>query len=214
LPIDVKICGIRTPEALHAATGAGARAVGFVFYPPSPRALTPDIASDLSRMLPTGVRAVGLFVDAGDGEISSVTERVPLNLLQLHGTETPQRVAEIRGRFGLPVMKAIRVATAADLAPLPDYEAVADWILFDAKAPSNVTSLPGGTGIAFDWQLLNRVSVRKPWMLSGGLNAANLAEAVSLTGAKRVDVSSGVEDRPGVKSMERIREFLAAAARL
>ncbi|HEX4504398.1 MAG TPA: phosphoribosylanthranilate isomerase [Alphaproteobacteria bacterium] len=214
MPIDVKICGIRTPEALHAATGAGARAVGFVFYPPSPRALTPDIAADLSRMLPTGVRAVGLFVDAGDGEIGAVTQRVPLDLLQLHGDETPRRVAEIRGRFGLPVMKAIRVATAVDLAPLPDYEAVADWILFDAKPPKNVTSLPGGTGIAFDWQLLKQVNVKKPWMLSGGLNAGNLGEAVSLTGAKMVDVSSGVEDRPGVKSVERIREFLGAAARL
>lgn len=185
-----------------------------MFYPPSPRALTPDVARDLSRMLPTGVRAVGLFVDASDAEIGTVTQRVPLDLLQLHGEETPHRVAEIRDRFGLPVMKAIRVATTEDLGPLPDYEAVADWILFDAKPPKNVTSLPGGTGIAFDWQLLTRVSVRKPWMLSGGLNAANLAEAVSLTGAKMVDVSSGVEDRPGAKSVARIREFLEAAGRL
>ena len=214
LSIDVKICGVRTPEALHAAAEAGARAVGFVFYPPSPRALTPDIARDLSRMLPTGVRAVGLFVDASDAEIGAVTGRVPLDLLQLHGRETPRRVAEIRGRFGLPVMKAIRVATGDDLAPLADYEAVSDWILFDAKPPKNVTSLPGGTGIAFDWQLLRNVTVGKPWMLSGGLTADNLAEAVSLTGAKMADVSSGVEDRPGVKSVERIREFLAAAARL
>ena len=214
LSIDVKICGIRTPETLHAATEAGARAIGFVFYPPSPRALTPDIAADLSRMLPTGVRAVGLFVDASDAEIGAVTQRVPLDLLQLHGEETPRRIAEIRGRFGLPVMKAIRVATADDLTPLPDYETVADWILFDAKPPKNVTSLPGGTGIAFDWQLLKSVTVRKPWMLSGGLNAENLAEAVSLTGARMIDVSSGVEDRPGVKNPERIREFLAAAASL
>jgi phosphoribosylanthranilate isomerase len=185
-----------------------------VFYPPSPRALTPDIARDLSRLLPTGVRAVGLFVDAGDAEIGAVTGRVPLDMLQLHGEETPRRIAEIRARFALPVMKAIRVATADDLAPLPDYEAAADWILFDAKPPRNVTALPGGTGIAFDWQLLRTVSVRKPWMLSGGLTAANLAEAVALTGAKMVDVSSGVEDRPGAKSVARIREFLAAAARL
>ncbi len=214
LSIDVKICGIRTPEALHAATEAGARAVGFVFYPSSPRALTPDIARDLARMLRTGVRAVGLFVDASDAEIGAVTGRVPLDMLQLHGGETPRRVAEIRGRFGLPVMKAIRVATEDDLKPLPDYESAADWILFDAKPPRNVTSLPGGTGIAFDWQLLQRVNIRKPWMLSGGLNADNLAEAVSLTGAKMVDVSSGVEDRPGMKSVEKIREFIAAAARL
>jgi phosphoribosylanthranilate isomerase len=185
-----------------------------VFFPPSPRALTPDIARDLSRMLPTGVRAVGLFVDASDEQIGAVTGQVPLDMLQLHGDETPRRVAEIRGRFGMPVMKAIRVATAGDLEPLREFEAVADWILFDAKPPKNATSLPGGTGIAFDWQLLQRVAVRKPWMLSGGLTAVNLAEAVSLTAARAVDVSSGVEDRPGIKSAGLIREFLAAAARL
>jgi phosphoribosylanthranilate isomerase len=188
--------------------------VGFVFYPPSPRALTPDIAGNLARMLPTGTRAVGLFVDASDDQIASVTARVPLDMLQLHGHETPRRVAEIRGRFQTPVMVAIRVATAADLVPLPDYEAVADWILFDAKPPPSVTTLPGGTGIAFDWQLLQRVKIVRPWMLSGGLNAGNLVEAVSLTGLKAVDVSSGVEDAPGMKSTTLIREFLAVAARL
>jgi phosphoribosylanthranilate isomerase len=186
--------------------------VGFVFYPPSPRALTPDIAGNLARMLPTGVRSVGLFVDASDDQIAEVTARVPLDLLQLHGDETPHRVADIRGRFGVPVMKAIPVATAEDLVPLTDYEGVADWILFDAKPPKNVTALPGGTGIAFDWQLLQRVKVTRPWMLAGGLTAANLAEAVALTGARMVDVSSGVEERPGVKSVARIREFLATAA--
>jgi phosphoribosylanthranilate isomerase len=214
LSIDVKICGIRTPEALLAAVEGGARAVGFVFYPPSPRALTPDIAGNLARMLPTGARAVGLFVDPSDDQIASVTARVPLDMLQLHGNETPRRVAEIRGRFQVPVMKAIRVATASELVPLADYELVADWILFDAKPPPNVTALPGGTGMAFDWQLLQRIKITKPWMLSGGLNAGNLAEAVSLTGAKMVDVSSGVEDRPGVKSTGRIREFLALATKL
>ncbi len=185
-----------------------------MFYPPSPRALTPDIAADLARMLPTGVRSVGLFVDAGDDRIAEVTRRVPLDLLQLHGNETPRRVAEIRERFGLQVMKAIRVAAAEDLAPLTEYQAVADWILFDAKPPKHVTALPGGTGVAFDWQLLQRVKVTRPWMLSGGLTAANLGEAVALTGAKMADVSSGVEDRPGEKSVARIREFLAAAAAL
>jgi phosphoribosylanthranilate isomerase len=197
-----------------AAAEGGARAVGFVFYPPSPRALTPDIAANLARMLPTGMRSVGLFVDASDDQVAEVTARVPLDMLQLHGDETPRRVADIRGRFGVPVMKAIRVATANDLSPLTDYETVADWILFDAKPPKHVTALPGGTGIAFDWQLLQRVKVTRPWMLSGGLTAANLAEAVALTGARMADVSSGVEERPGVKSVERIREFLAAAASL
>ena len=214
MSIDVKICGITTPETLLAAVEGGARAIGFVFYPPSPRALTPDIAANLARMLPTGTRSVGLFVDASDDQIASVTARVPLDLLQLHGNETPRRVAEIRGRFQAPVMKAIRVATAADLSPLTDFEAVADWILFDAKPPPSVTSLPGGTGIAFDWQLLQRVKITKPWMLSGGLDAGNLTEAVSLTATKMVDVSSGVEERAGLKSVARIREFLAVAGKL
>ncbi len=214
MPIDVKICGIRTPEAMRAAAEGGARAVGFVFYPPSPRAVTADIAAELSRMLPTGVRSVGLFVDARDDEIARITARAPLDMLQLHGGETPRRVAEIRARFGLPVMKAIRVARAEDLAPLSEFEAVADWILFDAKPPKSVTSMPGGTGIAFDWELLRRVTVARPWMLSGGLTAKNLAEAVSISGAKMVDVSSGVEDNPGLKSVERIGEFLVVAAKL
>jgi phosphoribosylanthranilate isomerase len=175
--------------------------------------LTPDLAADLARMLPTGVRSVGLFVDATDEEIASATSRVPLDLLQLHGEESPHRVADIRGRFGIPVMKAIRVATAEDLVPVEAFEAVADWILFDAKPPKSVTAMPGGTGIAFDWQLLQPVKLRKPWMLSGGLTADNLAEAVSITGAKMVDVSSGVEDRPGAKSVEKIQAFLTAAKR-
>ena len=197
-----------------AATDGGARAVGFVFYPPSPRALAPDIAGNLARMLPTGTRAVGLFVDPTDDLIAAVTARAPLDMLRLHGNESPRRVAEIRERFGTEVMKAIRVATADDLAPLADYESVADWILFDAKPPKSVTTLPGGTGIAFDWQLLSQVKIKRPWMLSGGLNAGNLAEAVSLTAAKMADVSSGVEDAPGVKSVARIREFLALAKTL
>jgi phosphoribosylanthranilate isomerase len=165
-------------------------------------------------MLPTGTRAVGLFVDPSDEQLAAVTARVPLDMLQLHGDETPRRVAEIRARFGTQVMKAIRVATAEDLVPLADYESAADWILFDAKPPKSVTTLPGGTGIAFDWQLLQRVKVTRPWMLSGGLNAGNLAEAVSLTGAKMADVSSGVEDAPGVKSVTRIGEFLTLAKTL
>jgi phosphoribosylanthranilate isomerase len=162
-------------------------------------------------MVPTGIRSAGLFVDASDDQIAATVQRVALDLLQLHGDEPPRRVAEIRARFGIPVMKAIRVATAADLAVLPAYEAIADWILFDAKVPKSVSVLPGGTGMAFDWQLLKGLRVGKPWMLSGGLTAENLAEAVSVTGAKMVDVSSGVEDRPGVKSIAKIEAFLTAA---
>jgi phosphoribosylanthranilate isomerase len=208
--LEVKICGLRTPDMVQVAVEAGARAVGFVFYPPSPRALGPDAAAQLARLLPTSTRAVGLFVDATDDDIESAVARVPLDMLQLHGDEPPRRVAQIRSRFNVPVMKAIRVATAADLAPLADYQAVADWILFDAKPPAKVATLPGGTGIAFDWRLVKGVRIAKPWMLSGGLTAENLAEAVAESGARWVDVSSGVEERPGVKSAERIRGFLAA----
>lgn len=188
--------------------------MGFVFHQASPRALGPDSAAQLARLLPTLTRAVGLFVDAADDDLESVISRVPLDMLQLHGQEPPRRVAQIRARFDIPVMKAIRIATAADLVPLADYEAAADWILFDAKPPPKVASLPGGTGIAFDWRLLKGVKIAKPWMLAGGLTAENLAEAVAESGARMVDVSSGVEDRPGVKSPERIRAFLAAAASL
>ncbi len=210
--VEVKICGLRTPETVRVAVEGGARAIGFVFYPPSPRALGPEAAAQLARLLPTSTRAVGLFVDPTDDEIEPVVARVPLDMLQLHGNEPPRRVAEVRSRFNIPVMKAIRVATAADLAPLGDYESTADWILFDAKPPAKVATLPGGTGIAFDWRLVKGVTLAKPWMLAGGLTPENLAEAVTESGATRVDVSSGVEDRPGVKSPERIQAFLAAAA--
>ncbi len=211
MPVEVKICGIRAADALVASVEGGARAVGFVFYPPSPRAVSPDLAASLVRMLPAGVRAIGLFVDPGDEQIAAIIARAPLAMLQLHGAETPRRVAEIRARFGMPVMKAIRVATAGDLAPLASYEAVADWILFDAKQSAGVSHLPGGVGVAFDWQLLQGVRLARPWMLAGGLTAENLAEAVAVTGAQMVDVSSGVEDRPGVKSVAKIGAFLAAA---
>jgi phosphoribosylanthranilate isomerase len=214
VPVDVKICGLRTQESVRAAVDGGARAVGFVFYSRSPRALGPDTAMHLARLLPTGVRAVGLFVDAADDELDAVVGRVPLDMLQLHGDEPPRRVAQIRARFNIPVMKAIRIGVAADLAPLADYEAASDWIMFDAKPPAKVATLPGGNGIAFDWRLLKTVKPQRPWMLAGGLTAENLAEAVAESGARWLDVSSGVEDRPGEKSLERIGAFLAAAAAL
>jgi len=212
MPVDVKICGLSTPESVRAAVEGGARAVGFVFYPPSPRALGPEVAGQLARLLPTGTKAVGLFVDPADDALESVIARAPLDMIQLHGDEPPRRVAQIRARFSIPVMKAMRIATADDLAPLADYEAAADWLLFDAKPPAKVASLPGGTGIAFDWRLMRTVRIARPWMLAGGLTPENLAEAVAESGARMVDVSSGVEERPGIKSLERIRAFLAAAA--
>lgn len=212
--LTVKICGIRTPDAIAAASEGGARAVGFVFYPKSPRAVSVELAATLARMVPTGMRAIGLFVDPDEEYLESIVSQVPLDVLQLHGAESPERVAEIRAAYGIPVMKAVRVATAADLEQVPPYEAVADMLLFDAKLPANVAALPGGNGVPFDWSILAGRRWDRPWMLSGGLNVDNLAEAVAETGARAVDVSSGVETRPGLKDPARIRSLLAVAADL
>jgi phosphoribosylanthranilate isomerase len=210
--LDVKICGIRTPEVIDAAVRHGARYIGLNFYPASPRSVEPQVAAELARRLPTGVRSVGLFVDPGDAMLDAIVPRVPLDMLQLHGRETPQRVREIRDRFGSPVMKALGIGAAEDLAVADDYEGAADRLLFDARPPKNVTALPGGNGIAFDWKILAGRRWRLPWMLSGGLNAGNLAEAVMVTGAASVDTASGVEDRPGHKTPERVAAFLVAAS--
>ena len=208
--IEVKICGIRTPDALSAAVTGGARYVGLVFYPKSPRAVDLDLAAELSRQVPTGVRVVGLFVDPSDDQLETTLGRVPLDLLQLHGNETPDRVADIRATASAPVMKAVRVATPADLEQVSAFADVADMLLFDAKPPPNVAALPGGNGIPFDWTILAGRQWTLPWMLSGGLTTDNLAEAVRLTGAQTVDVSSGVESRPGHKEPTLIAAFLKA----
>lgn len=212
--LQVKICGIRTPETLEAAVRGGAHSVGFNFYPPSPRSLDPVLAGQLARALPTGVRPVGLFVEPSDDELEAVIAKVPLGMIQLHGDETPARVAEIKAETGLPVMKAMKVGEAPDLLAIPAFAEVSDVLLFDARPPKSVTALPGGNGIPFDWALLSGLDVAVPWMLSGGLTADNLAEAVAATGAKAVDTASGVEDRPGHKTIEKIDAFLAAAALL
>ncbi len=209
--IDAKICGIRTPEVLDAAAKYGARWAGLVFYPPSPRFVEPDLGAELARQMPTGLRSVGLFVDPSEHELESVLERVPLDMIQLHGAETPQRVAAIRASFAVPVMKAIKIATVEDLAAVPDYAVVSDWLLFDAKPAKGVAALPGGNGLAFDWSILSGRSWSKPWMLAGGLTEANVVEAVARTGAAAVDVSSSIEERPGHKTPERVQRFLAAA---
>lgn len=214
MPVQAKICGITTPDAMQAAVAGGARFVGLVFFPKSPRYVAPALAADLARAVPTGVRVVGLFVDPEDEELEHVLASVPIDMIQLHGAETPARVAEIRGRFQMPVMKAIAVAEPADLDRARTYEAAADRLLFDAKPPKNVTALPGGNGLPFDWSLLAGQSWRLPWMLSGGLTPANLAEAVAATGASAVDVSSGVEDRPGHKDPVLVTRFLEEASRL
>jgi len=215
MAVRAKICGINSREALDAAVAGGASFVGFVFYPPSPRALTPAVAGELAAAVPRTVGKLGLFVDDPDERIAEVLAKAPLDMLQLHGQETPARVAAIRRQFGLPVMKAVKVAGADDLATADGYIGVADWLLFDAKPPKEMTgALPGGNALAFDWQLLAGRAWPSPWMLSGGLTPENLGEAVRISGARVVDVSSGVEAAPGQKDPAKIAAFLAEAARL
>ncbi len=214
MSIDVKICGITTADALAAARDGGAAFAGFIFYPPSPRYVTPDTAGVLAGERGP-LRAVGVVVDLSDAELDALVRAVPLDLLQLHGRETPARVAEVKARFGLPVMKSIAIAGEADVARAAAYEDAADRLLFDAKPPKDLPgALPGGNALAFDWRLLAGRDWRRPWMLSGGLDADNVGEAVRISGARAVDVSSGVEARPGLKDPEKIRRFLATARAL
>lgn len=207
---EVKICGLTEAAHVAAAVDAGARFLGFVFFPKSPRGVTPEQAAVLAAEVPVGVARVGLFVDPDDALLDRVLSVVPLDVIQLHGHETPDRVAEVKARFGLPVMKAVGLSGPEDLAQLIDYGVVADMLLVDAKPPKDAV-LPGGNGLAFDWRLLSGRRWLRPWMLAGGLTAENVAEAVRLTGAPVVDVSSGVESAPGVKDVARIRAFVAAA---
>lgn len=211
--IAIKFCGLSRPEDVAAAIAAGARYVGFVFFEKSPRNLSVADARALALEVPAGIAKVGLVVNAGEAALDEIVGRVPLDMLQLHGSESPDRVSEIRTRHGLPVMKAIGVAEAADLAQIDRYSVVADQLLIDAKPPAGA-ALPGGNGLAFDWKLLaGRKYWTKPWMLAGGLTPDNVAEAVRLTGARQVDVSSGVEASAGVKDGARIRAFAAALSR-
>ncbi|MDH3231780.1 MAG: phosphoribosylanthranilate isomerase [Alphaproteobacteria bacterium] len=215
MTVRAKICGLNDSEAVRAAVEGGAAFIGFVFYPPSPRAVTPDQAAEFAALVPSSVGKVGLFVDAGDADIDAVLARAPLDMLQLHGAECPERVAELRARTGLRVMKAVPIAAASDVERATAYYAAADWLMFDARPPKDMTNaLPGGNALAFDWLLLKGWDFPLPWMLAGGLDAGNVAEAVRLSGARFVDTSSGVEDSPGVKSPDRIREFLQAVASL
>lgn len=208
--VAVKICGLTQPEDLTAVAAAGARYAGFVFFPKSPRNLTASRAAAIAAGAPDGLAKVGLFVDPEDAALDTVLAEVPLDIIQLHGRESAARVAEIKARTGLPVMKAVGVAVADDLDALWDYGLVADMLLIDAK-PDPDAQLPGGNGLAFDWRLLVGRRFLKPWMLAGGLTPDNVAEAVRLTSARAVDVSSGVENAPGVKDAERIAAFVAAA---
>jgi len=214
MSLAAKICGLNSEAAVAAAVDGGAAYLGFVFYPPSPRAVTPAQAARLCAAVPAGIARVGLFVDADDAMIGAVLAEAPLDILQFHGDETPQRVAAAQLRFGRRVMKAVPIAGPEDVSGAAPYEEVADLLLFDAKPPHRPDALPGGNGLAFDWQLIAGRSWRLPWMLSGGLTAELLPEAVRVSGAEGVDVSSGVERRPGQKDPDKIRAFLAAARRL
>ena len=215
MSVEVKICGISTPEAMAAAVAGGAAYVGLNFYPESPRHVPPAQASALAAGLPQHVTRVGLLVDPDDETLDTVLREVPLDVLQLHGAEEPQRVAAIRARFGRPVMKVLKIKNSADFDDVQPYLGVADHLLFDAKAPKGMKdALPGGNAVSFDWTLLSGRNWRLPWMLAGGLTAENLPEAVRASGARAVDTSSGVEDAPGRKNPEKIRAFLAAAQAL
>jgi phosphoribosylanthranilate isomerase len=212
MSVQVKICGISTPEAMTAAVEGGAAFVGLVFYPPSPRAVTPAQAAALAALVPPDVAKTGLLVDADDATIEGILKEVPLDLLQLHGGESPKRVAAVRARFGLPVMKVVKLRQAGDLEAVRPFLEVADRLLFDAKPPAAMTgALPGGNAVAFDWTILAGTTWNLPWMLAGGLTPENIAEAIAISGAPAVDVSSGVEDAPGRKSIGKIKAFLATA---
>ena len=205
----MKFCGLRTPADVSAAVEAGAAYVGFVFFPPSPRYLTPEDAAPIAAQVPEGIAKVALVVNADDDLLDQITETVPIDMLQLHGKETLERVTEIKQRYGLPVMKAVGVAGPEDLENLDTYLRVADQVLVDAKPPKDAT-LPGGNGLAFDWRLIAGRRWPVPWMLAGGLTEANVAEAMRLTGARQVDVSSGIESEPGVKDAALMQSFSAA----
>jgi phosphoribosylanthranilate isomerase len=206
----VKICGLKTPDALDAALDAGADMVGFVFFPPSPRDLGVEAARALGERVKGRAKKVALSVDATDAELDRVVEALKPDMLQLHGKETPERVAAVRSRFHLPVMKALPIEQKSDLAPIRLYEKVADWLLFDGRAPREATR-PGGLGKAFDWTVLENLNLEVPFMLSGGLDASNVAEALRITRAPAVDVSTGVERAPGEKDPDKIRAFIRAA---
>ena len=208
--IRTKICGLSTPETVAAAAEAGAAYVGFVFFEKSPRNVTVERARDLAIDVPMGIAKVALTVNADDATLDEILRLVPLDMIQLHGSETPERVEDVRRLTGLPVMKAVGIADADDVEQLDRYVEVADQILVDAKPPKD-TELPGGNGLSFDWRLISNRRWPVPWMLAGGLTPENVAEAVGLTGARQVDVSSGVESAPGVKDPALISAFLKAA---
>ncbi len=213
MAVDTKICGITSAEALDAAVAHRARFVGLNFFEKSPRFVSMEEARALAARVPGAVGKVGVFVDPDDMLLEGAIAAAGLSMVQLHGQEAPERAADIRTRFGVDIMKVIKVSEADDLEAVAGYEPVAEWLMFDTKPPKGAT-LPGGNAIAFDWRLMAGRSFRRPWMLAGGLDPENVAEAVNLTGARCVDVSSGVESAPGVKDPEKVRIFLDKVRRL
>ena len=216
--LSTKICGLNDEATVTAAVAGGARFVGFVFYPPSPRSVLPAEAATLAKLVPDEIARVGVFVDPDDELLDSVMANLKLDFIQLHGIESTTRAAEIKARTGASIIKAIKVAVPYDIATATEYSAVADWILFDAKAPESLAGvLPGGNALTFDWRMLAKApqpAAGLPWLLSGGLDIDNLAKAVRISGACAVDISSGVEMAPGKKDPELVRQFLALCAEL
>jgi phosphoribosylanthranilate isomerase len=210
MSLIVKICGLATPEALDVALEAGADMVGFVFFPPSPRHISYETARALAARVKGRARKVALTVDADDATFGAIVDALRPDMLQLHGKEQPARVTALQQRFGVPVMKALPIETKSDVAQVDTYREVADWLLFDARAPRQATR-PGGLGRPFDWTLLRGLAPGLPFILSGGLNPDNVAEALSIARVPAVDVSSGVERAPGQKDPDKIRAFVRAA---
>jgi phosphoribosylanthranilate isomerase len=213
MALFTKICGLTDETAVSAAVDHGADMLGFIFFPPSPRNLAAEQAEALLQNVPSGIDRVGVFVDPDNDFLDRILAKARLDLLQLHGSETPERCRAISVFFGLPIIKAIKVASKADLKTAKDYEDGVDWLMFDAQAPKDA-KLPGGNGVAFDWSLMQGADFKRPWLLSGGLTPDNLPQAIKQSGAKAVDVSSGVESAPGRKDPKKIAAFLAAARQL
>lgn len=213
MALFTKICGLTDEIAVQTAVEHEADMIGFVFYPKSPRNVSAEQAENLLRDVPSGIDRVGLFVDPETDFLDTILAKARLDLLQLHGDETPERCRAISVYFGLPIIKAIKVSSKADIKAAKDYEDAVDWLMFDARPPQD-GALPGGNGVAFDWTLLKGVEFKRPWLLAGGLTPDNLAQAVKQSGARAVDVSSGVESAPGKKDPKKIAAFLAAAKSL
>lgn len=210
MSVRVKVCGLTSEQAVEDAAAAGVAYIGLNFFAKSPRFVSFEKARDLAVATPVGIAKVGLVVNGEDAFLDELVDTVPLDMLQLHGAESVERVAEVRARYGLPVIKAIGIATQDDVAQIDLFGEVADQLLIDAKAPKGAV-LPGGNGLPFDWQLVKRKFWPRPWMLAGGLTPDNVAEAVQMTGAKQVDTASGVESAPGIKDAAKMQAFVEAA---